>query len=288
MKILMISLFLLSYMNQLPIKEGDFQNGLLNIVKEKEGLCTPIDNDYVKNYTLMCLLKNSKDLKDIKSQVESLDFIISSFQRVTFKTEILYDTIDKTSLVYSLIVKDISKTKHDKQVILSNESESIRYNLLVCNNFIYRIYLKSIDYFITRLETLICEFGDCKEKDQEAASKINEAFTLFSHLLTEDDKKNIILIFKNIDALDEHEIKLLSYTLSQLRGWVQLDSVKPSSENELNCITSAKNAYDINQNSISFDIWKKDFTSFVSKAANINPISRDDPIVEIIKANMLR
>lgn len=276
MKILMIQMiFLFIYTNQVRIKESDFKESLFKIVKENKGICSGIDNDFVKNSSFLCLLPNSQTLKDIKSQFETIDYIASSLERVAFKTEAILDTIDKTSLAYSLSMKDISQTVHNKIFILNNEEAIVNYTLLVCNNFIYSIYLKSIDYFKERIITLECKEDDCKEKDQEAVSKINEVSSFFSHLLTAENKKNLNLIFKSIDTLEESEIKLLCQSIIQLRGWIELDSVKPSLENESNCIASALNSYDENQSTILFDIWKKDFTAFVSKAVSISPIQPD-------------
>ena len=185
------------------------------------------------------------------------------------------DTVDKNTLAYSLSMKDISLTVHNKAFIISNDEAIVYYSLLVCNNFIYTIYLKSIDYFIQRLITLESKEDDFKEKDQEAVSKINEVSTLFSYLLTAEDKKNLNLIFKSFKALKGNENKILRETLKQLRAWIELDSVKPNIENESNCISSANNSYDENQNIFLYDIWKKDFPAFVSKAVKISPIKTD-------------
>lgn len=289
---ILLLIVLINSINLKFIKEQDFKETLIKLIKEKDGLCSLIDGDYVNNYNLLCLLRNSSEIKEIKSQVESLDYIESTLKRVVLKTQTLVDGVDKSPLVYALNITDKNFTNSTQEPKIESEAKAIEttiasYLILVCNNFVYRVYLTNIDYLIKRVLTKLCPEGlDCKVKDQDAASKINTCFNLFSRLLSEDDKKNINLIYKNIDSLDENEVKLLSQTLKQLRDWVELDSVKPSTENETYCIANAKDSYDTNKNVISYDIWKKDFVKYVAKASAINPIQPDTP-VNVVEAKKL-
>ena len=61
-------IFFIITTNEIKFKDGDFKEKLINAVKEKNGLCSPIDNDYISNSSLVCLLPNSQNLQDIKSQ----------------------------------------------------------------------------------------------------------------------------------------------------------------------------------------------------------------------------
>ena len=291
--ILVIEVITIKDTQPVILKEGELHALINETATKKNGLCSVIDNKYVTQSEMLCILNNSSTLKEVSSELrKKVENIQSNEIRANISTTVLFDNDDKKNLLFQVDLisestspipeatipvtnkpnEDIFNFLHEEKTnSVSTTTRSI-YSLIICNNFIYRYYLTQIDYYISRITTKICPLSNCDSSDQDAIVNINTSFNMLSYLFTEDEIINQKFINTSLDKLVDDNIKLLTVVLKKLRDYLELDSSKNNLTNESNCMNSAREYF---TNGFNYNLWNIEMPKIIEAAIKLSPIIPD-------------
>lgn len=231
-----------AHLHMLGLSPAQNMVKILDIAESNNGEC----NSAKDAEKCFCVFSNAVELgraiEDLNSAL-AVEEIKLEEKRVEFNTTTLIDLSNKKNLLSHIILKDAIGVKKI-------------FTYYICTSFAYKSFIDSITNYKKRLDNTSTN-GD---QDKQSKANISMLLDKFSYLINQSIQSSIkALLTTSLSALDEVKKQEGIKALDFLAGLVELDSVKPSQLNSIECMSKAE-SFKVNgeTNKINIDSWIMD------------------------------